>query len=129
MGCPGIHCDGCGGHGSGVAAGVVVLAVVAAVVAKPVAHAAADVLHALEVVLEVLMWTGAAAAGLALTGAAAYGAVRLRRWRSARRQVIGGHPVTLGAAAHAQALTGRRVVLEAVVVDDVAGVPAERRAG
>ena len=86
-GCKGLHCPGCGNGGSGLAVAVLGVTVAAVVLRKPVEHAADVLLHIVLIIL-------AAIAGLGVTGAAVFVAVRSRR----RRAEPDGRPLTQGAA-------------------------------
>jgi hypothetical protein len=117
--CSGLHCPGCGDGGGGIAVVLVVLAVIIAAIARPVAHAAGDVLRVAAEVLEVTAITAASIAGLAVLGAAAYGARRAWRWHARNRQAITRQ--TLAGldgsealrAAQAAVLAARRPAIEA----------------
>jgi hypothetical protein len=68
MGCPGLHCDGCGSGGptAGAVIALIVLGVLAAA-HRAIEHAAIDVLHFIEIALIVIAGLGLTASVVAMT--------------------------------------------------------------
>ena len=76
MGHPGAHCDGCKGGGAGVALGALVVVLLLAVY---VANEAQAIEHFLRVLLDVVIWTVVATAGVTVAVVAGVVIVRRRR--------------------------------------------------
>jgi len=119
--CPGLHCPGCGGGGgSGASALLVLLAVIIiAAIARPVVHAA-------EVVLEVVLITAASVTGLAvLTGSALLVRVAMRRHARNYLNVSRHAPIVLRGSQAVSAPprraieTGRHVIDGVVLRDEI----------
>jgi hypothetical protein len=75
------HCPPGGGSGGGAAATVIALVLIGAVIARPVIHAA-------EIILQVVLITVSALAGVAVLAAAAAVAVKIRRRRRLSRPTV-----------------------------------------
>lgn len=74
--CPGLHCDGCGGHGGGAGVAIAVLVVVAVAAGASAVRAAMPVIRT---ALEVAGITAACVAGLAVIAGVSYAGYRVRR--------------------------------------------------
>lgn len=75
-GCPGLHCDGCGGHGGGPGVAIAVLVVVAVAAGASAVRTAMPVIRT---ALEVAGIAVASAAGLAAVIGVSFAAARVHR--------------------------------------------------